>query len=78
VQWNEDAFLTPALADDPLLFGLDVEDEDIVMGGAVEEEALPEGFGPLAARQAGGAGSLSSLRAENESLKLQARRAVSR
>ena len=78
VQWNEDAFLTPVLADDPLLFGLDVEDEDIVMGSIVEEEALPEGFGPLADSQAGGAGSLSSLRAENESLKLQARRAVSR
>jgi len=69
VQWRDDAFLTPVLADDPLLFGLEVEDEDIVM------QQTDEGLGsePAPAGQRQGGGDAEALRAENEALKLQVR-----
>ncbi len=61
------------LQDDTLLFGLDVDDADIVMEGVVEEEPMPEsGLGAMLVEQGGGS-SLAALRAENENLKLQAR-----
>jgi hypothetical protein len=55
-QWRDDSFLTPVLADDPLLFGLDDEDEEM--------ELEPQAAASFSAEE---------LRAENESLKLQAR-----
>ena len=40
-------YLTPALPDDPMLFNLDVLDEDIHVSAAVEEEPVPEGAAEL-------------------------------
>ena len=57
--WKDDSFLTPVLSDDPLLFGLDDEDEEMEGEPAAED-----------------ASSAEELRAENESLKLQARFSV--
>ena len=57
------------LADDPLLFGLDMEDDDIVMLHADE----PPCDDPIRAGDCGGGAASASLREENETLKLQAR-----
>ena len=64
VQHLDDAFLTPALENDALLFGLDVDDADF-------QEA--EGASSAAAAAAPERAAESALAAENELLKLRAR-----
>ena len=63
-QYLDDAFLTPALENDALLFGLDLDDADF-------PEA--EGASSAAAAAAPERAAESALAAENELLKLQAR-----
>ena len=62
------------LADDALLFGLEMEDEDIVMQHA--DEGAP-GAAVAAGERLDAADETAALRAENETLKLQARPRVS-
>ena len=68
MQWSDDMYLTPALPDDPLLFSLDVLDDDIHVSAAVEEEPVPEGAAELMQQTAGGG--LASLRAGTEEERL--------
>ena len=63
-QYLDDAFLTPALENDALLFGLDLDDADF-------PEA--EGASSVAAAAVPESAAESALAAENELLKLQAR-----
>lgn len=69
-QWRDDAYLTPALDSDPLLFGLDVEDAEF------EEDGAGTGVGVAADAHATTgskhADALAALLEENEGLKLQA------
>jgi hypothetical protein len=69
-QWRDDAFLTPVLDNDPLLFGLDVEDADFGDTLADADGVPPAAAGATAV---GVDAAVSALLAENESLKLQAR-----
>lgn len=62
-QYLDDAFLTPVLENDTLLFGLDVDDADFQEGGAASAGAAQTGQPEHAAD--------SALAAENELLKLQ-------
>ena len=70
-QHLDDAFLTPVLENDALLFGLDVDEAEF-------QDAGDDPAGGAAAAGASERGADSALAVENELLKLQARPATSR